>query len=135
VLAEVHNTYRDRHNYLLHNGGRPFDWESHPTATKAFYVSPFIQREDVTYEFAFAEPGEELSVTIRSFISGTLTLTTGATLHARDLTDRALVGTVLRHGPVSIVALVRIHWQALKLRLKGVPYYPHTPAPEEELSL
>jgi uncharacterized protein len=135
VLAEVHNTFGDRHNYLLHNGGEPFDFDSRPTMTKAFYVSPFVQREDVCYEFAFTEPGEDLDVTVRDLVSGPIMLVTGLTLSAQELTDGALARTVLRHGPISIVALARIHWQALRLALKRVPYYPHTPPPAEETSL
>lgn len=135
VLAEVHNTFRDRHNYLLHNNGGPFDWASRPTATKAFYVSPFVQRENVTYDFAFSEPGEQLSVSVRDIVEGTHMLTTNLELQARELADSTLLGAVLSRGPVSIVALVLIHWQALKLVAKRVPFYPHTPPPPEETSL
>ena len=135
VLAEVHNTYRDRHSYLLHNHGEPFDWGSRPTMAKAFYVSPFVQREDVTYEFAFSEPAEKLSVTVRDIVSGSQMLATTLALTTEELTDAALLRTVLRHGPISIVALMRIHWQALKLALKRVPFFPHTPPPAEEISL
>ena len=135
VLAEVHNTYGDRHNYLLHNCGRPFDWSARPHATKAFYVSPFVQRENVTYEFEFTEPADTLAVTIRDLVAGSLMLTAAISLTASEITDAALLSTVLRHGPVSLVALVRIHWQALKLALMRVPFFPHTPPPAEETSL
>lgn len=135
VLAEVHNTYHDRHNYLLHNHGAPLDLSARPTATKAFYVSPFIQREDVTYQFSFTAPAEKLDVTIRDIVEGAPTLTASIRLEARELTDAALVRTVLRHGPISVVALLRIHWQALKLAAKRVPFFPHTPPPAEETSL
>lgn len=135
VLAEVHNTFRDRHNYLLHNGGEPFEWGSRPIAAKAFYVSPFVQREDVTYQFAFSEPAEKLAVTVRDIVCGSQMLATTLTLTAEELTDASLMSTVLRHGPISIVALVLIHWQALKLAFKRVPFFPHTPPPAEETSL
>lgn len=135
VLAEVHNTYRDHHNYLLHNSGEPFDFASSPRAVKAFWVSPFVQVDDVEYEFRFSEPGDKLTVSIRDLVSGPLMLTASIALEAQELTDRALRREVLRHGPVSIVALIRIHWQALKLVVKRVPFHPHTPAPEEETSL
>lgn len=135
VLAEVHNTHRDRHNYLLHNHGQPFDWSSRPRAVKAFYVSPFIPVDDVTYEFAFSEPDGTLSVSVLDFVAGELMHTAAITLTARELTDAALARTVLRHGPISVVALVRIHWQALRLLAKRVPFYRHTPAPTEENSL
>lgn len=135
VLAEVHNTHRDRHNYLLHNHGEPFDWSNRPKAVKAFYVSPFIPVDDVTYEFAFTKPDDTLSVSVLDFVSGELTHTASLTLAARELTDAALARTVLRHGPISVVALIRIHWQALRLLAKRVPFYPHTPPPGEETSL
>lgn len=134
VLAEVHNTYGDRHNYLMHNNGRRFEWDSRPTHAKAFFVSPFVQREDVTYEFQFSDPAENLSVTIRDIVSGSLMLTTAVNVTAHELTDASLKRTVLSHGPVSIVALILIHWQALKLVIKRVPIYPHTPPPAEETS-
>lgn len=135
VLAEVHNTHRDRHNYLLHNHGEPFDWSSRPTAAKAFYVSPFIPVDDVRYQFAFSEPGETLSVSVLDFVAGELKHTATLTLTAQELTDAALARTVLRHGPISVMALIRIHWQALRLLVKRVPFFPHTPAPAEETSL
>ena len=135
VLAEVHNTYGDRHNYLLHNHGEPYDWSSRPRATKAFFVSPFIQREGVEYEFAFSSPAEKLVATLRDYVEGELTLTASIALTPRELTDAALLSTVLRHGPISVVALIRIHWQALKLFSKRVPLQPHTPPPAQETSL
>jgi len=135
VLMEVHNTFRERHNYLLHNHGDRFEWSSRPTAIKAFYVSPFIPREDVTYEFAFSDPAETLSVTVRDFVGGTLTLTASINVTAEPLTDGALVRTVLRHGPISAVAIMRILWQAAKLTVKGVRFYQHTEAPDEVNSL
>lgn len=135
VLAEVHNTFHDRHSYLLHNGGQPFDWDSRPRQRKAFYVSPFVQREGVEYEFAFSAPAEELEASIRDFVEGVPTLTASIALRAEPLTNAALLRTVFAHGPISVVALVRIHWQALKLAFKRVPFHPHTPPPAEEISL
>ncbi len=135
VLAEVHNTHRDRHNYLLHNHGRPFDWNSRPTATKAFYVSPFVPREDVVHEFRLSDPGDEIAITIRDIVSGSPMLTAALTLASEELTDANLLRQVIRHGPISVVGLIRIHWQALRLAAKRVPFFSHTPPPAEETSL
>ena len=135
VLAEVHNTYGDRHNYLLHNHGARYDWDARPIAHKAFFVSPFIQRDNVTYEFAFAEPAGTIGVTIRDFVEGELTLSASVALKAHELTDAAIARTVLSHGPMSVVALILIHWQALRLIAKGVPLNPHFTPPKEESSL
>jgi hypothetical protein len=135
VLAEVQNTFRDHHNYLLHDHGRPFDWNSHPGATKAFYVSPFIQIENARYEFHFTEPGDKVAVSIYDYVDGPLLLTAAISLSATELTDRALLGRVLRLGPMSARALFLIHYQAVKLWLKRVPLLRHVPPPTEETSL
>jgi hypothetical protein len=135
VLAEVQNTFRDHHNYLLHNHGQPFDWKSRPGATKALYVSPFIQIEDARYEFHFTEPGDTLAASIYDYVEGPLLLTAAISLHATELTDRALLGRVARLGPMSLRALILIHYQAVRLWLKRVPFFKHTPPPTQETSL
>lgn len=135
VLAEVHNTYRDHHNYLLHDDGVPFDFSAVHVAEKRFYVSPFMPIEGVTYEFTVSEPGDRLGVSIRDIVAGHGVLTAGFELAASELTDAALRSTIVAHGPVSVVALLLIHWQALKLFTKRVPFFPHTPPPSEDISL
>lgn len=159
VLAEVQNTFRDHHNYLLHNGGAPYDWHAMPEATKAFYVSPFIRVPDMRYRFHFSEPGERLSASIYDFAladeaarglpeveyrdrdarvggasEGELILTASISLDALPLTDDNLRAAVLALGPISARALVLIHWQALKLLVKRVPFFAHTPPPTKETS-
>jgi len=135
VLAEVQNTYRDHHNYLLHNNGEPYDWDMRPEHDKAFFVSPFIQLENVRYRFAVSEPGQELSVALQDYVDGSLLLTTTLSLDALPLTDAGLSRAVWSMGPISARALVLIHWQALKLLLKRVGLYAHTEPPGEETSL
>jgi DUF1365 family protein len=135
VLAEVQNTYRDRHNYLLHNNGGVFDWKSRPESTKAFFVSPFIQLEDVRYQFHFSEPTKTLSASIYDIVEGEGLLTASIALTAQPLTDAALRSAVWRMGPMSARALVLIHWQALKLLVKGLKLVDHTDPPAEVTSL
>ncbi len=132
VLAEVQNTYRDHHNYLLHNNGEPYDFTQRPEKAKAFFVSPFVPLEDARYQFSLTEPGEKLQAAIYDFVDGPLLLTAAISLRAEPLDDESLRRAVLRLGPMSLRALILIHWQALKLILKGVRFYPHTAPPEEE---
>ena len=134
ILAEVKNTFGHRHNYLMHNSGEPFDFDIKPETRKAFHVSPFIPM-DACYEFIFTEPGESLAVTIQDYVEGPLLLIAGINLHETELSDKTLWGTVLRHGPISLVAWLRIHWQAIKIVSKGIKYIPPTPPPKEETSL
>ena len=135
ILAEVQNTFRDRHGYLLHNDGAPFEWESRPTVTKAFYVSPFVQADRVQHTFTFTPPEDSLAIRIADMVEDSLMLTAAIQLTKSELSDAALVRTVWHHGPISAVALVRIHWQALRLWAKHVPFFSHTPAPAEEVTL
>lgn len=135
VLAEVQNTYRDHHNYLLHLGGAPFDWRRTYSATKAFFVSPFIRPDDVHYSFHVSEPAEKLSVSITDLVDGERLLTASIALEAEKLDDRSLARAVLSMGPMSARALVLIHWQAIKLLFKRVPFFPHFDPPKEETSL
>lgn len=134
VIAEVRNTFGHRHNYLLHNRGAPFDFAKNPKTRKMFHVSPFVEM-DARYEFTLTEPGDSLAVTIHDYVEGPLLLVAGIELAAIELTDRTLWRTVLRHGPISLVAWLRIHWQALKIVSKGIGYIPPTPPPTEETSL
>ncbi len=135
VLAEVQNTYRDHHNYLLHNDGEPFDFDARPTATKAFFVSPFIQLENVRHTFRFTAPGESLAVSIEDSADDERVLTASISLKDRPIDDAELLRCVRQLGPMSARALVLIHWQALRLLLKRVPLVPHTPPPAEETTL
>ena len=131
ILAEVHNTFGEHHNYLLHNGGRPFEWGTKSEKCKIFHVSPFIEM-DARYEFRFSEPADKLSVGIYDYVQGPLLLVVALSLEARDLTDGALARTVLRYGPVSARAWLLIHFQALRIVAKRIRYVPHPKPPEKE---
>lgn len=132
ILAEVQNTFRDHHNYLLHNGGAAIDFTDRPTKPKAFYISPFIERDGIVHSFRFSEPGDRLGVVVEDLKDGERVLTAAIALRSEPLDDAHLARVLLRFGPMSLRALALIHWQALKLVLKRVPFYPHTPPPEEE---
>ena len=135
VLAEVQNTFRDHHTYLLHQDGAPFSWEDRPRAPKAFYVSPFVPLEEVEYVFAFTEPADSVSVSVTDRAEGRVLLSTNVSLSAEELTDRTLTRAVRRLGPMSARALVLIHWEALRLFARRVPYHRHVAPVGEEVSL
>lgn len=135
VLAEVQNTFRERHNYLLHQGGGPMDWSVRPAVRKVFHVSPFIEM-DARYEFALTEPGDELTVAIHDFVKGPLLLVASVQLQALELSDKNLMRLLTRIGPMSARAWLLIHFQAIRIVAKGIRYIPKpsTPPAEETTS-
>ena len=126
VLCEVCNTFGERHNYLLaHPDGRALaDGESFQSR-KAFHVSPFCEvKGDYTFRFHFGPErwlaridyddgtGEARSALLETSISGI----------AEPLSPNAVRGLMWRYRWFTLGVIVRIHWQAIKLWFKRVPY-------------
>jgi len=127
LLHEVHNTFGQRHTYLLPVEGGAALGDVRQDCDKEFYVSPFMSM-NMRYDFRIHPPDERLSIAIRgSDADGTLIV---AVLSAerRALTDRALLGTFLRTPLLTMKVIAGIHWEALRLWWKGVPLHAR-PAP------
>jgi len=133
VLAEVSNTYGDRHSYLCHHADlSPILPTDRLTATKIFHVSPF-QPVEGGYEFRFDLSAERIGIWIDySQANGGLvaTLTGGRT----PLTNRTILKTALRRPFGSRRVLGLIHWQALKLWWKSAVYRARPAPPDQEVS-
>ena len=124
VLAEVHNTYGERHGYVLHPGA-----DGLARTDKQFYVSPFLP-ESGHYVMRFDPPGERLRVQVQLRDEGGALLTAVLTGRRRPATRRELLRQVLRRPlvPHRVAALIRWHGIGLWLRrLPIVPRRPHVP--------
>ncbi len=143
VLAEVNNTFGGRHDYLLFNPDRtPLRDRQELTADKQFHVSPFCEVEG-GYRFRFLVREQRVVVHIDYVDDGDaagpllLTVISGRT---QALNAPALLAAFLRMPLLTVGVMARIHWQALKLWIKGVPFVgAHTklqpqPRPIEETS-
>lgn len=126
VLADVRNTYGGRQAYWL----TPADGNERrlrAVAAKSLYVSPFMASA-VDYEFLLTPPGETLvaHLNVRPDTHGQRTPIFDATLslHRRPWTAGSLRGALLRHPLMTAKVIGAIHWQALRLRLKGLPIVP-----------
>ncbi len=135
VVAEVHNTYRQRHAYLL----RP-DERGRAQAAKAFYVSPFYP-VDGGYRMTLPEPAPVSATAPRRSalaLSVTLTRPDGhsfvASVHGtgRPATTRALLAAAVRHPWSTVVVSGRIRWQGIRLYLRGLPVVPRPPHQPQE---
>lgn len=133
ILAEVHNTFGEHHFYLLGRHGVPEDRPLVDTADKCFHVSPLIGMQ-ARYHFRLAEPDERLSVLIREFQDERLMLVASQTGRGEPVSDRALLRAMLRTPLLTAKVLAGIHWQALKIWLRGAPFHPKPAPPSHEVS-
>jgi cyclopropane fatty-acyl-phospholipid synthase-like methyltransferase/DUF1365 family protein len=125
VIAEVHNTYRQRHRYLLRT-----DDAGRVDADKQFYVSPF-HPVDGHYRMSLPEPGDRLSLTVtlhrpdaRPFVASVR----GTAVSARP---RTVLATALRHPLESWRVRAAITLHGIRLWRKGLPIQPRPPSDPE----
>jgi DUF1365 family protein len=142
VLAEVNNTYGGRRRYVLGPDRRI----AAPSGRVGFrhirelFVSPFLHGP-ASYDFWFDAPldGDRLGIAIdvrrpdgRRVFAARLDGT------RRPLTDRALLAAAVRYPLMTAQVIGLIHYQALKLRLRGVPYARpgpgHRPLPHDPVT-
>jgi hypothetical protein len=131
VVAEVTNTFGDRHSYLCHrNDHGPIRPADRITATKIFHVSPF-QEIAGRYEFRFDIRPDRIHIVI-DYGAGDQGLIATLTGRRVALTSMGIIGACLRRPFGSRRVLGLIHWQALKLWAKGARYNarPHPPVSE-----
>lgn len=138
VVAEVNNTFGERHNYLLaHDDGRPIRDGEVLERRKVFHVSPFMAVSG-SYRFRFHWRGEShgrpewrLVRIDHADPAGDL-LHASLSGHAEALASRPLLKAFCRYPLMTIGVVVRIHWQALRLWVRGAPFFSKPPAPAEE---
>jgi uncharacterized protein len=133
VIAEVTNTFGDRHSYLCHREDRePLTPEDRVQATKILHVSPF-QPVEGGYVFRFDIGAERVGIWI-DYTAGNGGLIATLTGRRRVLTNRAILWASLRRPFGSRRVLALIHWQALKLWWKGAGYRARPLPPTEEVT-
>jgi len=133
VIAEVSNTYGDRHSYLCHHPDqRPITRHERLEASKIFHVSPF---QPVTggYVFRFDIRPDRVGIWI-DFRAGDERLYATLTGRRRVLTNRAILWAALRRPLGSRRVLGLIHWQAFKLWWKGARWHVRPEPPAHEVS-
>lgn len=125
VVAEVNNTFGERHCYVL--AGEQLGWGREQVADKVFHVSPFCDVQG-RYRFRFMRTADRLVARvdhddaqgplIQTAISGVLNELSASSVR------RAILGWPL----MTLGVVARIHWQALQLWRKRVPFF-RKPAP------
>jgi hypothetical protein len=133
VIAEVSNTFGDRHSYFIARPDHaPIDPGDTLEARKIFHVSPF-QPVEGRYRFRFDINADRIDVWIRyDSEKGALIATLGG--ERGKLGNRSILRSLIRRPFGSRRVLALIHWQALKLYLKGASYRARPAAPRTEVS-
>ncbi|WP_054008317.1 DUF1365 domain-containing protein [Cypionkella psychrotolerans] len=133
VIAEVSNTFGQRHCYLCHREDlAPLTRDDTVTAQKIFHVSPF-QPVEGSYRFRFDISADKIGIWIDYSVgeAGLIATLTGPRV---PLTNAAILRACLRRPFGSRRVLALIHWQALKLWWKGALYRSPPVPPHDEIS-
>lgn len=131
AICEVHNTFGERHCYLL--PAKQGEWPLRRRHAKAFHVSPFM---DVSgnYSFVLGQPGDSLKIAIQLAEDGQSLLSATQLGQARDFSSGQLALSFIRVPFQTAKVLGAIHWHALKIWLRGVPFFRKPEPPLEEIS-
>ena len=127
LIYEVHNTFGQRHSYLI-----PVETASgealEQRCLKSFYVSPFMDMK-ISYTFRIQKPGGRVALAIQGAdAEGPVIIASLAGRH-RALTDKTLLRTFFVFPLLTLTVVAGIHWEALKLWIKGMRLRPRPPAP------
>lgn len=122
VVVEVHNTHLERHLYTLRS--RATGGHFVASMEKDFYVSPFIDMEG-RYTVHVQDDPTRLRIAINERQGDAPVLATSLVLERHRLTDRTLLRMLLRHPLITHRTMALIHWHALRLWRRGVPFQRH----------
>ena len=117
ILYEVKNTFGEQHTYVfkIDKSNQLLDH----SCTKKFYVSPFIEM-NCSYNFKILKPENKLSVVINQNDSSGKILFASQDGSKKDLNNKNLMISYMSHPLMSFKIIGAIHFEALKLWLKGV---------------
>lgn len=133
VIAEVNNTFGDRHNYFCARADHgPIQKSDVIAAQKVMHVSPF---QDVAgrYHFRFSFGPERIAIRIRHDNAGEGVIAT-LTGNFQKMSNSAILGAVIRRPFWAMRTKALIHWQALILFSKRVQYRSRPNPPVNEVS-
>lgn len=131
AVVQVGNTFREMKPYLLRH---PSGENSFRLITpKLFYVSPFSGLE-LCFDFKLKVPGEHLEIHINDRLgpdeTSELTLLSTLSGKRRELTSARLAWCTLKFPFVTLKVIFLIHWHALRLWLKKIPFHRKAAHPE-----
>jgi DUF1365 family protein len=130
VIYQVHNTFGDAHAYVAAASGAAVERQS---ADKVFHVSPFF---DVggRYEFTLRPPGERFTLSILKQREAGPDFLATMKLRRAMASDGAFARLFASQPFSTLKTITAIHFEALKLWIKGARYHPR-PEPISKTSV
>lgn len=129
LIYSVRNTFGERHTYVAPvASGEVTDSGVRQTRRKLFHVSPFIGM-GAHYHFRILPPGKAIRLRIHETEAGEPLLAATFSGKAAELTTSSLARCLLKIPFMTWKITVGIHWEALKLWLKGARFHKGPPAP------
>lgn len=125
IVAEITNTpWRERHAYVLRVEPGEVPTHHEFAFAKGFHVSPFMPMQQ-DYRWCFTAPGDQLAVHMENLEGSRKVFDATLTLHRQEIGTGSLALALLRWPASTARVLVSIYWQALRLKLKRVPFHAH----------
>lgn len=120
-VAEVSNTFGEMKPFLMtkdHFANGTFSLNT----TKYFYVSPFIDH-DVNFDFKLELPAKRLNIRIDDLKDNHRFFISTLTGEQKSITNLNLLWYAIRFPFITVKIITLIHWNAVKLWLKKIPYH------------
>ena len=133
IICEVSNTFGEHHHYVLHNDNLPYEGSVQSKKQKLFHVSPFINM-DAEYHFTINSPNDDLAIVINEYQNNALMLTATQRGKKIKMCTPHLFGLFCRIPLMTLKIMCLIHWQALKIWLRGGTYHKKPEKHEKEYS-
>lgn len=121
VICEVRNTFGDYHTYVLNKHDRDTRYLEENRA-KSFHVSPFMAISG-DYHFRIDMPRDDYLLQIEYTDGPQRLLTAVEKGKPGKFGDRGLLGILAVMPLVTFKVMTAIHWEALKLWLRGARIY------------
>ncbi len=137
IMAEVNNTFGEHHQYLLTaDADQPINANTRLVCRKAFHVSPFCEVTGY-YVFRYLGAGQSHAMAVDYFedkLPEQPLIATEIRVQTQPASRRNLLAAWAKMPLLTLGVVWRIHWQALRLWLKHIPYHKKPAPPGASLS-
>ncbi|HVX67507.1 MAG TPA: DUF1365 domain-containing protein [Bryobacteraceae bacterium] len=130
LVYEVRNTFGEIHSYVRPVEGSGREGAVRQSQAKQFYVSPFMMM-DTHYHFRLTVPGTQVRVRILQTDEKGPVFAAAFSGRRQALTTRSLLGAFIAVPLLTFKVVAAIHWEALRLWIKGAPLVPRPRARSE----